>query len=246
MCKKYFNSDEALKKHEHSHKEEGDWNCVECSFQTNSKQILNKHKKCAHEISLKVGNQISINKVACKFCNVRFDDNQTLLEHRQSMHKTFKPCKNMLDCKFQNDCFFNHSKIDSNSFICYECGKLFPAVSDLMNHRKNTHEKRMCKRFLEDTCNFANDKCWYSHKGKEENFDIEMKSDVEIKSNIENKSDIEMKSPKTSQLVFQNSQETLAPPGQNQNQPTMAMWLQMKMMMEECTKMMAHFQKIVQ
>ena len=36
-------------------------------------------------------------------------------------------------------------------------------------------------------------------------------------------------------VVFQNGQQNLAPPGKMQDQPDMAMWLQMKLMMADVT-----------
>ena len=237
VCKKFFDSKDALEKHEHSHNEDGDWNCDNCGFEANSKQLLDKHIKCAHQKLANIETQIFKNQFSCKFCNIGFKDNQTLLQHRQSIHKTFKPCKFMSDCKYQNDCSYNHSQIEANSFICYECGKLFPAVSDLMNHRKNSHVKPMCKRFLMNACNFATDKCWYSHINDNESVDIEMKSPEKLEK---------QSSQQNNRQVFQDTQQILVPPGNNPNQPTMAMWIQMKMKMEELTQMMATIQQIVQ
>ena len=236
VCQKSFDRKEVLEKHEHSHNEDGDWNCDNCGFEANSKQILDKHIKCAHQKSSTIENQIFKNQFSCKFCNMNFRDNQTLLQHRKSMHKTFKPCNNMSDCKFQKDCLYNHSQIEANSFICYECGKLFPVVSDLMSHRMNSHEKPMCKRFLMNACNFATDKCWYSHINNHESVDIEMKSPEKFKK----------PSSQQNQQVFQESQQILVPPGNNPIQPTMAMWIQMKMKMAELTQMMSSIQQIVQ
>ena len=147
VCKKLFSSKEALEEHELSHTEDGDWNCQNCGFETNSKKILDKHIKCAHEKSSNTENQIFKNQFSCKFCNVRFQDTQALLTHRKTMHKTFKPCKYMSDCKYLTDCFYNHSQIESSSFICYESGPPFPVVRDLMTHRNHIHETPVCKGF---------------------------------------------------------------------------------------------------
>ena len=36
-----------------------------------------------------------------------------------------------------------------------------------MNHRKLSHKNKQCTRYQNNTCNFASDKCWFSHEMKD-------------------------------------------------------------------------------
>ena len=87
--------------------------------------------------------------------------------HKIASHRTYKPCRNLPNCQFKDQCLFNHNQIKDNEFICFQCGKIFTSISDLMNHRKATHKKNMCIRFKNKICDFTNDKCWFSHETEE-------------------------------------------------------------------------------
>ena len=150
-----FKSSTALKLHMETHTNDGDWTCDECSYQTNSEEYLKTHsaltKHDSHKLNYAKQNYSST-QYSCNFCDNKFQTNEDMMDHRRKSHKTFKPCKNIPDCNFQDQCLFNHKPINSNTFLCYECGEELRTLSDLMFHRKKQsyneqmfeiHEERM-------------------------------------------------------------------------------------------------------
>ena len=57
------------------------------------------------------------------------------------------------------------------NFLCLVCGKRFVAKSEFMEHRKKQHPHtiKLCRYFLQGSCAFEADTCWYSHKINNEN-----------------------------------------------------------------------------
>ena len=164
VCKLYFTSKTELDNHIVSHTDEGDWHCEDCSFQSNSEINLEKHVRISQHTTNQPGNmgQKDINNITCNFCQEKFPQMSEMVEHRQKAHKTFKPCRNLPNCQY-NDCLFNHEPIDDKTHQCFECGEKFETFSNLMFHRKNKHSMNKCLKFLKNNCMFNDNSCWYDH-----------------------------------------------------------------------------------
>ena len=160
-CNKTFEGKTELTDHMQTHTNDGDWNCDECAHQTNSLDNLKKHLNATHHKS-KHATPFS-EKIPCNFCATKFGSNTELEEHRRKSHKTFKPFRNLPNCPYESNCLFNHNTIDTNMFLCYECGLAFNIFSDLMFHRKTKHTMNKCSKFSENDCKFTGESCWYNH-----------------------------------------------------------------------------------
>ena len=146
ICKEKFNTEDELQEHRVRHKKDGDWNCNDCAFQTNSKDSLKLHLESTHHSSQLIPmpeNQ----KFNCNLCESKFYNKMKLEEHKQRTHKSFKPCKNLPNCSYGQECIFNHNKINRDMFLCYECGIEEKTLSDLMIHRKNKHVVNDCLKY---------------------------------------------------------------------------------------------------
>ena len=77
----------------------------------------------------------------CKFCDNSFNTRRELNRHTTDDHKSYKPCKNFHNdsCDFDDDCRFNHIKLNGSQSICYKCGNITSSKTLLMNHIKEAH-----------------------------------------------------------------------------------------------------------
>ena len=236
---------------EHTTDDEGDWSCEECSYQTNTEAHLNNHLKHSEHKT----------KFVCKLCESTFTTGNELSKHRTSNHKTFKPCKNLPNCQYKDDCLFNHKMLNIDTFICYECGYETKNLNHLMEHRKANHKMNTCRKFLQNKCIFNASSCWYNHNNRQG-------QSSEKKENESN--DVEMTSPvknKSYTQVFRNAPSNLAPPppqntpppppspqntspptpspqntpplppSPHQNSPSQATWVKMVSLMTELNQM---------
>ena len=85
-------------------------------------------------------------------------------------------------CIFEASCeeeLRSHMNTDHNigepdyetNFRCLVCGKRFVSKSEFMEHRKKQHPHtiKLCRYFLQGSCAFEAETCWYSHKINNEN-----------------------------------------------------------------------------
>ena len=180
-----------------------------------------------------------------------------MVNHRRQHHRSFKPCKNLPNCDYQETCLFNHDIIGEDTFICYECGEKFTTLSDLMCHRKQMHKMINCKKFLKNNCSFTNDKCWYTHKlndssNETENLvemdepkNDEQKNDEQ--KNDEQKNDNQKNDEQTNEAgqevpVFWEAKSNLAPPS-NPASFSQATWIKMMTMMTDLKEMMKEIKR---
>ena len=229
FCEKRFDSNNQLKKQMQDHGTDGDWNCDECHYQTNEKSNLSKHIDITKHSSKKLeSTNKQKNKFACNFCVESFISVVDLTKHRTT-HKTFKPCKNLPNCQYKNDCIFNHEKIENNNVICYECGQTFNTLKEVMPHRKANHKMNKCSKFMKNECKFNDSNCWYRHDAKQKS----EKNKMEIQSPV--KADKATKATEPS--GFWEPPANLAPPSII---PSQAAWMKMTAMMKELNQMMSN------
>ena len=232
VCDNKFTTNHHLEEHMKTiHTNDGDWRCDDCPYQTNTSDSLKKHIDITHHTSHQIPRTKTtsspVNQIKCNFCDEKFATTSDMINHRKTSHKTFKPCRNLLNCQYQDKCLYNHNKVDENTLICYACGEQFKTFNDLMVHRKKTHDPIQCLKFSKNACNFADDKCWYMHKngGNVENL-IEMKEPDQFS-----------KQPAAKLPVFRDPPVNLAPPS-TQATPTQATWAKMMSMMADLKQMM--------
>ena len=227
-CGEDFRTQSKFTKHIETHTQDGDWNCDECSYQTNSHKDLDRHK--AYHGKPKDDNNLGSKN--CNFCTQKFNTNNELQEHKQR-HKTFKPCRNIPDCEFGINCLYNHNNYDKNKSLCYECGNEFNTFNELMFHRKSKHTMRACKNFMQNRCRFSGERCWFNHNNSIDQH--QTKQHEKISSPQPSK-----KSLISEPSVFQNIPVNLAPPS---TAPTEATWRKMITMMEYLNQMMQTMKK---
>ena len=224
ICKKTFAKKSSMDEHTLTH-DDGDWTCHDCLFQTNSKSNLEIHVKRANHPS---SNILAQSLISCKLCDKTFRTNDDLKAHRISNHKSFKPCNNLQNCKFQDGCIFNHNQLKESEFICYQCGNIYTKIEELMSHRKASHEMKLCMKYKNNTCRFDSDKCWFSHQSKETNSDKKYKTPAS-------------QSEKQNQ-VFWEAPVNLAPPSWSASPPNMDIWTKMTTICQELTKLLTTLQ----
>ena len=239
VCKLTFESRTNLETHMKKHTSDGDWRCNDCPHQTNSESNLKNHIKLTHHTSpqIKKNTEPSMDKTSsqCNFCDKTFTVSNDFITHRQSAHKTFKPCRNLQNCDYKESCIFNHSPLEEGKYLCFECGKKCDTFKELMHHRKNNHNMDKCLKFMRNNCPFNDASCWYKH---ETTFDpenlVEMKSPDKLKNVGGNKS--------SDTPVFCEAPANLAPPS---NQPSQATWLKMTSMLTDLNQMMKKMKETI-
>ena len=230
-CGEVFKTQSKFSKHIETHTQDGDWNCDECSYQTNSHKDLDRHK--VYHGKPKDDNNLGSKN--CNFCTQKFNTDNELEEHKQR-HKTFKPCRNIPDCEFGINCLYNHNSYDKNKSLCYECGNEFNTFNELMFHRKSKHTMRACENFMQNRCRFSSERCWFNHNESRTSID---------KHQTEQHKKISCPQPSkksliSEQSVFRNIPVNLAPPS---TAPTEATWQKMITMMEYLNHMMQTIKK---
>ena len=151
LCNFKFDSLVNVNKHMNSHDEDGDWTCNKCSFQTNNKRNFTIHIESAHDLIVET---IPVLSFRCKICDEAFENKADLNLHIRKNHPSFKPCKNFQEgsCKYEENCYFQHLKLDENTFICFTCGDKFDKKDGLMYHRKNMHKQKQCSKYQIGQC----------------------------------------------------------------------------------------------
>ena len=181
---------------------------------------------------------LTILQFHCSFCAAKFFNNAELEMHRHQTHKTFRPCKNMPQCPYESSCVFNHSIIDTNMFLCFECGEQFETFRELMFHRKRQHTMSSCRKFTENSCPFTDEACWFNHN--EPTPETNKNNQTTSKQQGFWEPPPAADQPDAQPSVFRDPPVNLAPPSP---QPTQAAWLKMVSMMNNMKAMMKNLQK---
>ena len=97
-----------------------------------------------------------------------------MTKHRRETHYTFKPCRNIISCIFEEECVVNHDPIPVGLHRCFQCGNDYSSKNEMMIHRKNAHEGvKTCKNYLQNKCQ-RDTECWWKHdNNSEENLDFQ-------------------------------------------------------------------------
>ena len=168
VCGITRNTQSQMIKHMKQHKEEGEFveagqvHCglvafPECPFQCRTKEELMLHIDNDHK------------KQKCNFCTETFENKDSMESHRKKNHPTFKPCFNISDCSYGIRCHFSHIPM-KKAYRCFQCGDEFNTRSDMMVHRKETHQVEDCREFLKDAKCRYKDRCWWAHPFESEGF----------------------------------------------------------------------------
>ena len=252
VCYKTFTKKEDFNKHIEMHDKDGDWVCTQCSFQTNSTNSLKKHKDTAHNPSgegtpgcgPREGNQKGrtgsgdkrplASKAdtanTCRTCCKDFIYKIDLKKHINESQKTYKPCRNLDSCTYKV-CRFNHKVYPEGHQVCYECGKSFKTVHELMRHRKATHKAVLCKDYLKGNCGYSSEDCYYTHTSQSQLQD----SQGETPS---------FEQPQSKSQGFWDLPCLKDPPSKTsspKNGPSQAEWSQMKTMLGQLNRMVESF-----
>ena len=170
-CQTMFGSFEVFSEHQaiHVHKQN---KCNECIESFISIELLNEHKGTHHQFQ-------------CSKCTEQFENENDLKKHFKS-HLKYIPCKNPSNCQYNEKCYYSHEPKKENEFPCYECGNKFQDIKTLMGHRKTQHVRPVCKKFLENNCNFSEQGCWFSHNLSNNGHLVFQKESVKMKPPSEN------------------------------------------------------------
>ena len=130
--------------------------CTECNFQATSSSELSWHLCKTHGWSEEHDLDMSTGPRYCDKCDFEAADGYEMDGHMWS----------------------EHDEEDEGSFECQYCDEKFAVLKDLMVHKKTQHEEKVssCWYFLNKSCIYGEDKCWFSHERYEshedENFNI--------------------------------------------------------------------------
>ena len=232
VCKVIFNKERVWKTHMEKHNEDGDWTCgeFECNFQTNRELNLREHKKRMHKAISNTLNQ-NVRNIdgkpkgnSCNTCGENFVYKIDLNKHVTKAHMTYKPCRNIQTCTYAPKCRYNHKEYPVDHQVCFECGKSFKTMHELMRHRKISHKVPLCKLFLKNSCGFSADDCYNTHS----------KASEPVKKATNNINEGFWEVPR-------NTAPPLIEP-KSQKGPTQEEWHQMKQALAQINNMMKKFQ----
>ena len=109
------------------------------------------------------------NMFKCNFCEKVFSSRNTLLTHKSDTHKTFKPCRDPVNCVYQSGCYFSHVPVTTGKIRCFQCGEEFENKNTLMIHRKIHGRVRLCTKLTDSQCD-RGESCWWSHNMNDQVF----------------------------------------------------------------------------
>ena len=248
VCKLRFIKAVILREHMKIHNEDGDWTCGKCSFQTKSKNQLRAHESATHQPQERKdeggghkaeGGDAHLAKgsgsYSCRRCGKDFIYKIDMAKHIKETHKTYKPCKDIKSCSYKDSrqgCRYNHTIYPEGHQVCFECGKSFKTLHDLMRHRKSDHKVPVCREFLANRCDYSASNCYYTHDKHPHPINPVRKSQDKTQSEPQIQG-------------FWEGPSNLAPPSQGKNVlegPTQAEWISMKNMLSQLNQMVSRFQ----
>ena len=145
---------------------EEEFNCLECAFQGTEQSQLYKHIQLKHRIN-------------CRNCEKTFKTRSEFMVHRKIEHySSVALCRNGIECKFSDRCWWKHKKDHGNMIDCFLCEQSFQTKGEVMLHRKSVHPKtvKICNNFKTDKCTYTS--CWFRHEIDEEESKVVNKTDA--------------------------------------------------------------------
>ena len=118
--------------------------CTECNFQATSSSELSWHLCENHGWSEDHDLDLSTGPRYCDKCDFEAANGYEMDGHMWS----------------------EHEEEDERSYNCQYCDENFVILQDLMYHKKTEHVEKVssCWFFMNDSCTYGEDKCWFSHK----------------------------------------------------------------------------------
>ena len=172
-----------------THQKTHNIDCSICdkSFKTNSK--LQEHIRNEHDTQSRsyeemichiqcgdgrctrgeAGSQQGQNIHTCNLCDETFVSRNMLSTHKTDVHRTYKPCRDMVNCVFQSGCYFSHVPVTLGKVRCFQCGEEFNTKNTMMIHRKIHGEVKDCIDLIKNQCS-RGESCWWNHNIKEQVF----------------------------------------------------------------------------
>ena len=177
-CVKRFGKREEMLNHQKNH----EINCQTCDkvCENNSKlqeHIWSDHDEMICHMQCEGGKCSRIepdspqlpNMQKCNFCSEVFQSRNRLLIHKADTHRSYKPCRDPINCVYQTGCYFSHVPVTDGRVRCYHCGDEFDTLHAMMIHRKTHSSIKECKNNLAGNC-VRGDNCWWKHETKEKDF----------------------------------------------------------------------------
>ena len=172
VCEKKFNKREHMISHHKTHKV----SCQMCDQVFKTSKDLKEHIKIVHDEMIchvkceggkctggETGGPQTESLHKCNFCEEVFPSKNTLSTHRADVHRTFKPCRDTINCQYQTGCYFSHVPVTMGKVRCYQCGDEFDTKNTMMIHRKIHGEVKECMRLINNQCE-RRENCWWSHE----------------------------------------------------------------------------------
>ena len=180
QCELVLTSETELQKHiEQKHIDLDEWNCCDCSFQTNEAAILVQHLKVTgHQPSKNLEKKkLFTDYKQCYTCKMDFDGYYNLMEHRKLVHPSKKKCRYFPDTRVHDaSCWYVHEEpepmdVDVElvnkewNFKCNFCEEAMKERREFMLHKKTKHGETVlnCEKFLRGECKRNVQSCWFKH-----------------------------------------------------------------------------------
>ena len=188
-CKKCdfkTNNSALLRKHQENVHESQNFKKMEqftkCDVRAENKESLKKHLDQAHESPSKFKDTNSTEEIIkCSRCDFLTNSKEWMGKHVRLVHTSENNDLefNCNQCDFQGT---NKEQLDKHIYFkhtiegqlqkirCNTCGENFPAMTNLLSHRKNKHIETVavCRKFSEGRCQFSPEKCWWKHERADE------------------------------------------------------------------------------
>ena len=109
----------------------------------------------------------ALKQIQCNVCEERFTNKTELNTHKLKSHKSWKLCIKhfstdpRIKC-LHNLCHYSHILPSEGKHRCYNCGREFTTLEDLMLHRKSIHNA-VCRLYLKNECERDQESCWFNH-----------------------------------------------------------------------------------
>ena len=153
--------------------------CTKCEFRAENEESLKKHLEQAHISPSNHRNMNSPEEITkCSKCHFLTNSKEWMEKHVLQVHSRDLEF-NCNQCDYQGTnkeqlnkhIYFKHTiKGRLQKIKCNNCGENFPAMTNLLSHRKIKHKETLavCRKYLEGSCHFSPEKCWWKHEKADE------------------------------------------------------------------------------